>query len=174
MDARIVVKNGWLVKEGGLRRTHKRRWFVLTTMSLYYSKNEKSAHPQGMISFRGGVTCMQYFPGCSASTTEMRGYVFMVKTNSRDYFLMADTPALMQEWISSINFAIQKTQERQITCHNFTKISISSATCAWCHESVPSLGRQAYRCDDCGFIIHTKCFNAVEGNAKMLCARALW
>jgi hypothetical protein len=42
-DPRDIIRQGWLVKMGGRRKTWKKRWFVLTdkTMTLFYFRTEK-------------------------------------------------------------------------------------------------------------------------------------
>lgn len=42
-------RKGWLVKEGGARKTWRRRWFTLANNCIYYFENENDEKPKGTI-----------------------------------------------------------------------------------------------------------------------------
>uniref|UniRef100_A0A7S2FKY6 PH domain-containing protein n=1 Tax=Haptolina brevifila TaxID=156173 RepID=A0A7S2FKY6_9EUKA len=48
-DLPDVAKAGWLVKQGGLVRGFKKRYFVLQQGLLYYFKSDQSTSPQGTV-----------------------------------------------------------------------------------------------------------------------------
>ncbi|KAH3745924.1 hypothetical protein Pelo_12666 [Pelomyxa schiedti] len=159
-----VIKNGWMSKEGGALRTVQRRWFVLSSSGLAYFKTEKMGHPQGLISLREGVSCF---------VNTSRSHTFVVHTKTRDYVLIADSQATMNEWMSAISFCVRKTIERQLCCHNLKKLSASSQVeCACCCERIAHMGRQAYRCEDCGLFIHTKCYTLLDSAPQLMYCKA--
>jgi len=44
-----VVREGWLVKQGGRVKTWKKRWVVVSASVLYYYEEKKSAQFKGMV-----------------------------------------------------------------------------------------------------------------------------
>ncbi|KAJ8418449.1 hypothetical protein AAFF_G00141580 [Aldrovandia affinis] len=86
-----LEKSGYLLKMGGRVKTWKRRWFVLKAGELQYYKSPSDVirRPQGQIEL-------------SASSSIARGdskQTLQLVTEKRVYYLTADSPNLLEEWI---------------------------------------------------------------------------
>nr|XP_023660152.1 pleckstrin homology domain-containing family H member 2 isoform X1 [Paramormyrops kingsleyae]XP_023660153.1 pleckstrin homology domain-containing family H member 2 isoform X1 [Paramormyrops kingsleyae] len=86
-----LEKAGYLLKMGGRVKTWKRRWFVLKAGELLYYKSPSDVirRPQGQIEL-------------SASSSIVRGdnkQTLQLVTEKRVYYLTADSPNLLEEWI---------------------------------------------------------------------------
>ncbi|XP_036402517.1 pleckstrin homology domain-containing family H member 2 [Megalops cyprinoides] len=86
-----LEKSGYLLKMGGRVKTWKRRWFVLKAGELLYYKSPSDVirRPQGQIEL-------------SASSSITRGdgkQTLQLVTEKRVYYLTADSPNLLEEWI---------------------------------------------------------------------------
>ncbi|KAI1894433.1 hypothetical protein AGOR_G00115760 [Albula goreensis] len=86
-----LEKSGYLLKMGGRVKTWKRRWFVLKAGELLYYKSPSDVirRPQGQIEL-------------SASSSITRGdgkQTLQIVTEKRVYYLTADSPNLLEEWI---------------------------------------------------------------------------
>ncbi|KAG7462638.1 hypothetical protein MATL_G00186960 [Megalops atlanticus] len=87
----LLEKSGYLLKMGGRVKTWKRRWFVLKAGELLYYKSPSDVirRPQGQIEL-------------SASSSITRGdgkQTLQLVTEKRVYYLTADSPNLLEEWI---------------------------------------------------------------------------
>ncbi|XP_029449186.1 pleckstrin homology domain-containing family H member 2 isoform X2 [Rhinatrema bivittatum] len=87
----MLEKSGYLLKMGGKARSWKRRWFVLKGGELLYYKSPSDVirKPQGHIEL-------------SASSQIVRGdgkQTFQLMTEKRTFYLTADSPNLLEEWI---------------------------------------------------------------------------
>jgi len=45
-------KEGFLVKQGIVRKNWKKRWFIMDGTLLYYFRKQKDPYPAGIIQFR--------------------------------------------------------------------------------------------------------------------------
>ncbi|XP_072121133.1 pleckstrin homology domain-containing family H member 1 isoform X2 [Mobula birostris] len=86
-----LEKSGYLLKMGGRVRTWKRRWFTLRNSEILYYKSPSDVirKPQGQIEL--GSSC-RIVRGEGAQT-------FQLVTESRTYYLTADSPNILEEWI---------------------------------------------------------------------------
>ncbi|XP_069773279.1 pleckstrin homology domain-containing family H member 1 isoform X2 [Narcine bancroftii] len=86
-----LEKSGYLLKMGGRVRTWKRRWFMLRNSEILYYKSPSDVirKPQGQIEL--GSSC-RVVRGEGAQT-------FQLVTESRTYYLTADSPNILEEWI---------------------------------------------------------------------------
>ncbi|XP_051876167.1 pleckstrin homology domain-containing family H member 1 isoform X2 [Pristis pectinata] len=86
-----LEKSGYLLKMGGRVRTWKRRWFMLRNSEILYYKSPSDVirKPQGRIEL--GSSC-RIVRGEGAQT-------FQLVTESRTYYLTADSPNILEEWI---------------------------------------------------------------------------
>ncbi|CAG8539075.1 13965_t:CDS:2 [Dentiscutata heterogama] len=112
------TKSGWLTKLGGnaLRKTWKRRWFVLRGNSLFYYRQKDNPEPAGVINLSTYNSVSQ-----DSSATKKSSYCIRIEKiirendsvhstlsyNSRSikkstaFLVFADTESEMQEWISA-------------------------------------------------------------------------
>ncbi|XP_078262285.1 pleckstrin homology domain-containing family H member 1 isoform X2 [Rhinoraja longicauda] len=103
-----LEKSGYLLKMGGQVRTWKRRWFMLRNSEILYYKSPSDVirKPQGRIEL--GSSC-RVVRGEGAQT-------FQLVTESRTYYLTADSPNILEEWIRVLQ--------------NLLKVQLASPTAA--------------------------------------------
>uniref|UniRef100_A0A8C4SVK3 Pleckstrin homology, MyTH4 and FERM domain containing H2 n=1 Tax=Erpetoichthys calabaricus TaxID=27687 RepID=A0A8C4SVK3_ERPCA len=94
-----LEKSGYLLKMGGRVKSWKRRWFVLKGGELLYYKSpsDVTKKPQGQIEL-------------NALSSIVRGegkQTIQVSTKKRLYFLSADSPNILAEWIRVLHNVLQ-------------------------------------------------------------------
>lgn len=91
----LSFKEGWMTKQGGLIKTWKRRYFVLTANSLiYYSK--PGSKEKGRINIQDATP--ETAPDCK------RQPAFKLNTPDRVFYIVTDNPNDTQDWISTIRY----------------------------------------------------------------------
>ncbi|XP_062912977.1 pleckstrin homology domain-containing family A member 2-like isoform X1 [Mobula hypostoma] len=98
-----VLKSGFCVKQGIVRKSWKRRYFTLDENSFSYFKCEMEKEPLRTIPLKD----IQKAQNCSCSQALMRDNLFELVTTSRTFYIQADSPAEMESWIKAINEAIK-------------------------------------------------------------------
>uniref|UniRef100_A0A8B9G7K7 Pleckstrin homology, MyTH4 and FERM domain containing H1 n=1 Tax=Amazona collaria TaxID=241587 RepID=A0A8B9G7K7_9PSIT len=90
-DGRICPKSGYLLKMGNQVKMWKRRWFVLRNRQIMYYKSPSDVirKPQGQMELN---SLCQIVRGEGSQT-------FRLMTEKRTYFLTADSPSILEEWI---------------------------------------------------------------------------
>ncbi|XP_039594175.1 pleckstrin homology domain-containing family H member 2-like isoform X1 [Polypterus senegalus] len=94
-----LEKSGYLLKMGGRVKSWKRRWFVLKSGELLYYKSpsDVTKKPQGQIEL-------------NALSSIVRGegkQTIQLVTEKRLYFLSADSPNILAEWIRVLHNVLQ-------------------------------------------------------------------
>ncbi|XP_077178626.1 pleckstrin homology domain-containing family H member 1 isoform X3 [Paroedura picta] len=86
-----MEKSGYLLKVSNQVKTWKRRWFVLRNGQLMYYKSPSDiiCKPQGLVELNSSC---QIVRGEGSQT-------FQLVTEKRTYFLTADSPNILEEWI---------------------------------------------------------------------------
>ncbi|OWK53550.1 Pleckstrin y domain-containing family H member 1 [Lonchura striata] len=86
-----LEKSGYLLKMGSQVKTWKRRWFVLRNRQIMYYKSPSDVirKPQGQLELNSSC---QIVRGEGSQT-------FQLVTEKRTYFLTADSPNILEEWI---------------------------------------------------------------------------
>eukprot|EP00771_Trimastix_marina_P000371 gnl/Trimastix_PCT/1390.p1 GENE.gnl/Trimastix_PCT/1390~~gnl/Trimastix_PCT/1390.p1 ORF type:complete len:202 (+),score=35.43 gnl/Trimastix_PCT/1390:43-648(+) len=96
-----LPKEGWLTKQGHVRKSWKTRWFVLQENTLSYYQN-KNAKPSGVIDLRGAAVK-------SGEDQTRRNYCFHIyypnKRGAKEFFICAENGLEMNEWVTAINAA---------------------------------------------------------------------
>ncbi|XP_011412890.3 pleckstrin homology domain-containing family A member 1 isoform X2 [Magallana gigas] len=92
-----AVKKGYCVKQGGVRKNWKRRYFVVNDKSLAYYSNDQSEEPLRLISKNDIVDVRK-----ANTSPGMRDNLFEVVTTKRTFYIQCDTPEDVQEWIAAI------------------------------------------------------------------------
>lgn len=91
----VVLKRGFLVKQGNFIKSWKRRAFVLTTEELqYYGSRGETGTPKGVIPLKDITKIRQKADGS-----------FKIVTNTREYVLVATTEKVKREWMKAIHKA---------------------------------------------------------------------
>lgn len=96
-----IIKAGWMTKQGGSRKSWRKRWFVLRNHTLSYYKDASDSSPLGIISLQG----------CSVSPTDAvkKPHCFQVYHPVRRTFYMYPSTRMEQDqWIQCIRSQIPK------------------------------------------------------------------
>ena len=110
------VKEGWGVKQGGLIKTWKRRWFVLSLTKLQYYK-APGQKKRGEI-LLSDVTEVSPAPQCS------KPFPLQLVTKDRTYLISTDSEQEMNEWITSIQHAKEGKIDREVTIDDFQILKV--------------------------------------------------
>eukprot|EP00050_Salpingoeca_kvevrii_P017105 m.61716 g.61716 ORF g.61716 m.61716 type:complete len:420 (+) comp7360_c0_seq1:32-1291(+) len=97
MSGSRLAKQGWLTKQGKVRKSWKRRWMVLDpeaqTLSYHVDGSDLS-NPKGVIALRG--TSIIDSAGCEADIGIQ--HCLGIVTRGRKYYMFAESKAEYQEW----------------------------------------------------------------------------
>lgn len=94
------VREGWLVKQGGHRKTWKKRYFILKTNFVCYYKDSKNLkRPQGVIDLND---CKLRRVG---EDETKKKYVFEISTARRDYLCKGSNEEEVLGWMTAIEKA---------------------------------------------------------------------
>lgn len=107
-------KSGFCVKQGGMRKNWKRRFFVLNDVGLHYFNSDSAREPIRTI-YRGEITSVQKSQGHHSN----RHNLFEVETPKRVFYIQCDSPEEMQCWIAAI-------EKYFVSCHTQVKAQRSN------------------------------------------------
>ncbi|XP_078419187.1 pleckstrin homology domain-containing family H member 1 [Cetorhinus maximus] len=114
-----LEKSGYLLKMGGQVKTWKRRWFVLRNGEILYYKSPSDVirKPQGQIELNSSCRIIR---GEGAQT-------FQLVTEKRTYYLTADSPNILEEWIR----VLQSILKVQLASPVITQIESKPSVRGW-------------------------------------------
>ncbi|XP_064825535.1 pleckstrin homology domain-containing family A member 2-like isoform X3 [Oncorhynchus masou masou] len=100
-----VLRCGYCVKQGNMRKSWKRRFFTLDHNAVSYYKCEMDKEPLRTVPLRD----IQKVHECLVKSGDllMRDNLFEIITSSRVFYVQTDTPEDMQGWIRDIELKIQ-------------------------------------------------------------------
>ncbi|KAB5567226.1 hypothetical protein PHYPO_G00230350 [Pangasianodon hypophthalmus] len=100
-----ILRSGYCVKQGNVRKSWKRRFFVLDDQTVSYYKNETDKDPLRSIRLRD----IQKVHECLVKSGDLlsRDNLFEIITNARTFYIQTDTPEEMNGWIKDIASKIQ-------------------------------------------------------------------
>ncbi|XP_068125506.1 differentially expressed in FDCP 6 homolog isoform X2 [Hyperolius riggenbachi] len=106
-----VLKQGYLLKKGNLRRNWTERWFVLKPNVLNYYLSEECKEKKGSITIDKdcGVEILPDRDG--------RRCMFCVKTPTKTHEMSASDTKHRQEWVTAIQTAIRLQQTSSVSLH---------------------------------------------------------
>ncbi|XP_072537562.1 pleckstrin homology domain-containing family A member 2 [Salminus brasiliensis] len=109
-----VVRSGYCVKQGNVRKSWKRRFFILDDQAVSYYKNESDKDPLRSIRLRD----IHKVHECLVKSGELlsRDNLFEIITNARTFYIQADTPEEMNGWIRDIALKIQDFRGPSKSC----------------------------------------------------------
>ncbi|NWZ92232.1 PKHA2 protein, partial [Nesospiza acunhae] len=109
------LKSGFCVKQGNVRKSWKRRYFVLDEFSISYYKCEQDKEPLRSILLKD--VCKTHECLVKSGDLLMRDNLFEIITSSRTFYIQADSPEEMHSWIRAITSAVQalKTRPREMS-----------------------------------------------------------
>ncbi|NXH23921.1 PKHA2 protein, partial [Myiagra hebetior] len=124
------LKSGFCVKQGNVRKSWKRRFFVLDEFSISYYKCEQDKEPLRSILLKD--VCKTHECLVKSGDLLMRDNLFEIITSSRTFYIQADSPEDMHSWIRAITGAVQalKTRPREMSfvrCTSMARPGGSSA-----------------------------------------------
>ncbi|XP_030057769.1 pleckstrin homology domain-containing family A member 2 [Microcaecilia unicolor] len=110
MTGSPILKSGYCVKQGNVRKSWKRRYFVLDAHSISYFKCEQDREPLRSIHLKD----VQKIHECLVKSGDllMRDNLFEIITTSRTFYIQADSPEDMNNWIKAIRAALQSLKMR--------------------------------------------------------------
>ncbi|XP_034041579.1 pleckstrin homology domain-containing family A member 1-like isoform X9 [Thalassophryne amazonica] len=97
-----VIKSGYCVKQGAVMRNWKRRYFLLEENAMSYFKSDLEKEPLRMIPLKEVHKVQE----CKQSDIMMRDNLFEVVTTTRTFYIQADSPEEMHNWIKAVSGAI--------------------------------------------------------------------
>ncbi|XP_044521584.1 pleckstrin homology domain-containing family A member 1 isoform X9 [Gracilinanus agilis] len=97
-----VIKAGYCVKQGAVMKNWKRRYFQLDENTIGYFKSELEKEPLRIIPLKEVHKVQE----CKQSDIMMRDNLFEIVTTSRTFYVQADSPEEMHNWIKAISGAI--------------------------------------------------------------------
>ncbi|XP_033027826.1 pleckstrin homology domain-containing family A member 2 [Lacerta agilis] len=100
-----VLKSGYCVKQGNVRKSWKRRYFTLDDFSISYFKCEQDKEPLRSILLKDVLKTHE----CLVKSGDllMRDNLFEITTSYRTFYIQAYSPEDMHSWIREINGAVQ-------------------------------------------------------------------
>ncbi|KAH7433403.1 hypothetical protein KP509_07G067600 [Ceratopteris richardii] len=96
-------RTGWLMKQGAIIKTWRRRWFVLKSGKLFWFKDSyvsRSSKPRGVIPVTSCLTVK------GAEDVLNRPYAFELTTSQETMYFLAATDKEKEDWINSIGRSI--------------------------------------------------------------------
>ncbi|KAM5264719.1 pleckstrin homology domain-containing family A member 2 isoform 2-T2 [Ctenodactylus gundi] len=105
-----LIKSGYCVKQGNVRKSWKRRFFALDDFTISYFKCEQDREPLRTIFLKDVLKTHE----CLVKSGDllMRDNLFEIITSSRTFYVQADSPEDMHSWIKEIRAAVQA-----LKCH---------------------------------------------------------
>ncbi|XP_076006926.1 pleckstrin homology domain-containing family A member 2 isoform X2 [Genypterus blacodes] len=100
-----VLRCGYCVKQGNVRKSWKRRFFTLDENAVSYYKSETDKEPLRAIPLRD----IQKVHECLVKSGDLllRDNLFEIITSSRIFYVQTDSPEEMHDWIRDIEMKIQ-------------------------------------------------------------------
>uniref|UniRef100_A0A670Z1Y9 PH domain-containing protein n=1 Tax=Pseudonaja textilis TaxID=8673 RepID=A0A670Z1Y9_PSETE len=101
----LVLKSGYCVKQGNVRKSWKRRYFMLDENSVNYFKCEQDKEPLRSILLKDVLKTHE----CLVKSGDllMRDNLFEIITSYRTFYIQAYSPEDMKSWIKEITGAVQ-------------------------------------------------------------------
>lgn len=112
-----IIKKGYLVKKGHVRRNWQERWFVLKPGSLIYYVAEDQKEKKGEILLEESSVVE------SVPDKEGRRCLFCVKTSVRTYEMSASNLKQRVDWMQAIQMAFRLRAEGKSSLHQDLKLS---------------------------------------------------
>ncbi|XP_028433649.1 pleckstrin homology domain-containing family A member 2 [Perca flavescens] len=100
-----VLRYGYCVKQGNVRKSWKRRFFTLDDNAVSYYKSEMDKEPLRAVPLRD----IQKVHECLVKSGDLllRDNLFEIITSSRTFYIQTDSPEEMHGWIRDVEMKIQ-------------------------------------------------------------------
>eukprot|EP01096_Ripella_sp_DP13-Kostka_P013865 TRINITY_DN610_c0_g1_i1.p1 TRINITY_DN610_c0_g1~~TRINITY_DN610_c0_g1_i1.p1 ORF type:complete len:494 (+),score=244.84 TRINITY_DN610_c0_g1_i1:44-1483(+) len=104
----MALKSGFLTKEGGSIKTWKKRWCVLKSGALHYSKSASSGD-LGIIQLDTAGEIK------ASSARKKKKHLLEITTPARTYYMCADTQAAMDDWVKELIAERDRVQRKNVS-----------------------------------------------------------
>lgn len=135
-----VLKCGYCVKQGNVRKSWKRRFFSLDEFSISYYKCEQDKEPLRSILLKDVVKTHE----CLVKSGDLltRDNLFEITTSYRTFYIQAYSPEEMHSWIKAITGAVQalKSCPREMSLVRSVSVNKRSGP-ASANSAMPSIAR---------------------------------
>uniref|UniRef100_A0A8C8JFM6 Uncharacterized protein n=1 Tax=Oncorhynchus tshawytscha TaxID=74940 RepID=A0A8C8JFM6_ONCTS len=133
-EPEMLEKSGYLLKMGSQVKAWKRRWFILRNGEIFYYKSPSDVirKPQGQMELNSSCRIAR---GEGAQT-------FQLITEKKTFFLTADSPNILEEWIrvlqnifkvqASSPIAMETTTAKPTVRGWLTKVKHGHSKLVWC------------------------------------------
>ncbi|XP_059360090.1 pleckstrin homology domain-containing family A member 2-like [Carassius carassius] len=100
-----VSRSGYCVKQGNVRKSWKRRYFILDDQTVSYYKSEMDKEPLRSIRLQDVLKVNE----CLVKSGDLlsRDNLFEIITSTRTFYIQTDTPEDMKGWIKDISSKLQ-------------------------------------------------------------------
>jgi len=105
----IVVRQGWLTKEGAKWKTWKRRWFMLdeSNSRLFYYPTKRDVPDDkylGFVNLDDATCAIALEPDAKGG----KRHLFQIVTPSRTWYLQGDTEEVKNQWLSTVQAILDR------------------------------------------------------------------
>jgi hypothetical protein len=105
-------KRGWLVKCGQLRKSWKKRFFVLSGEEIKYFSSEACSDMKGVVKIAPGSSRI-VFPPVGAEDKYPSKYVFVIEATGRKMIVCASSEDERREWVRVLRARMMDTATRR-------------------------------------------------------------
>lgn len=107
-----ILKAGYLTKEGQVRKSWKKRWFILKNDTLSYYKNETNNKKEY------GTISLKDITSVSPTNYKKRQFCLALSTHKRTYYILSESNEEMQGWKEAIQQQVDKLSGKFTTNNN--------------------------------------------------------
>ncbi|KAH7832081.1 putative connector enhancer of kinase suppressor of Ras 2 [Monocercomonoides exilis] len=104
-DTTPGITEGWLTKQGHIRKNWKRRWFVLRGTTLYYYAKKEDKKEKGFIQLPGYI-----MENANDVTGKLHSFHLLNPSNpkKKQFYIHADNALDLQGWTKTIEAAAKQ------------------------------------------------------------------
>jgi hypothetical protein len=107
-----IHRAGYLIKQGDVIRSWRKRWFVLSDDALHYFKDESQTLFKGLIAL---ASIHSVAPVANRDKRSARAATFVIATGDRDWLIQADSEASRDAWVDAIYRMLVLAKQRPPT-----------------------------------------------------------
>ncbi|ETO29060.1 arfGTPase-activating protein [Reticulomyxa filosa] len=120
---------GWLIKRGAMRKSWKKRWFVIfDTHEMRYFDNQQNMQPIGSINL---LQVLLMCPGDDDQYSLLLPYTIQLLTPDRNWVVAAETEQKRNEWLSQLKESIDGAKQLVTSQEGYLWKQSSKKTKSW-------------------------------------------